>query len=439
MEEEVVSILSDLVSIPTVNDPVRGIKPSIDAARYIHEYLARHSIESKIVESDGFYSVIGSVGSGDPQLMFLAHYDVVPVEGQSWNYDPFKLTIVDGKAFGRGSLDDKSNVAAFMVTLKELSKLNISKKILFAFTGDEEVSGENGAHLIVKDLLNTNSLPKYLVNGDGANHTVIYRRRKIFEVLMRVPKKLKVVKGSRYTKSFNSYYPVSQHAHAAYFVAGVDVHPLLSASVFVREMKAYVSRLCGNFVKSNVVPQFIDLEYVIPERSGDECIVDLGLTDLVRGLIAITKMPIAVKAFSEYGISINPNVYYFNDMHNLVFDVRAMSTKELVLDAFKAALKELPIDAEVYVQSDVGGYMNTSRSCLLIKAFEEVLNGLDLRYTVGEGAGASDSRYFVIHGVDAVDFGPVGGGMHGSDEYVDMSSLKMLPKVYLEVAKKVLF
>ncbi|MEM1982843.1 MAG: M20/M25/M40 family metallo-hydrolase [Sulfolobales archaeon] len=439
MDGEVLTILRDLVSISTINDPIRGIKPSIDAVKYIKEFMDKYGIESHIIESNGYYSIVGSVGSGEPQLMFLAHYDVVPTEGQNWSYDPFKLTVVDGKAYGRGALDDKSNVAAFMIALKELSNLKPNRRVLFAFTGDEEISGENGAYLIVKKLLNEGSLPKYLINGDGSNHTVICRRRKVFEALIRVPKKLKVVKGARYNRIFTSHYPVSQHAHAAYFIAGVDIHPLLSASVFVREVNAYVSRLNGDFVKSNVIPQSINLEYVVPQSSGDEYSVDLGLTDLVRSLITISKAPVNTKAFSEYGVSISPNFYYIDDKHNLVLDIRAMSTKELVEESIKTVLKELHIDAELYVKSDVGGYMNTLRDNELVLAFEEVLNNLNLNYVVGEGAGASDSRYLVIYGVNAVDFGPVGGNMHGSDEYVDLTSLMVLPKIYLEVTKKIIF
>ncbi|MEM1600356.1 MAG: M20/M25/M40 family metallo-hydrolase [Sulfolobales archaeon] len=438
MEEEVLSILTYLVSIPSVNDPVRGIKPSADTAKYIYDFLTQHGIDASIIESNGYYSIMGSVGVGKPYIMLLAHYDVVPVEGQDWSYDPFKLNIVGDRAYGRGALDDKSNVAAFMVVLKELSRLDLNRRVLFAFTGDEEVGGENGAQLIAEKLVSSNSLPRYLINGDGANHTVICRRRKSFEVILRIPKKLVVVRGVKGFKTFLANYPVSQHAHAAYFIAGVDTHPLLCASVFTRESDIYITQLSGNFVKSNVVPQYVSLEYVTPNHSGSEYSVDMGLTDLIKSVLILSRVPINVKAFSEYGVSITPNMYFFDGKHNLVLDVRAMSSKDVIEESFKAVLNETSLDAELLVRSDVGGYMNTCKDSVLVKTFEEVLANLNLSYRVGEGAGASDSRYFVVHGVNAVDFGPLGGGMHGSNEYVDVSSLKILPKIYLEVIKKLL-
>lgn len=436
--EEVLSILMHLVSIPSVSDPVRGIKPSVDTVKYIYDFLTRYGIDSSIIESNGYYSIMGSVGVGEPYIMLLAHYDVVPVEGQDWSYDPFKLNIVSDRAYGRGALDDKSNVAAFMIVLKELSRLNLNRKVLFAFTGDEEVGGENGAQLIVEKLVSSGSLPRYLINGDGANHTVICRRRKVFEVILRVPKKSVIVRGVRGFKTFLANYPVSQHAHAAYFIVGVDTHPLLSASVFTRESNIYITQLSGNFVKSNVVPQYVNLEYVMPNPSGNEHSVDTGLTDLIKSVLILSKIPINVKAFSEYGVSITPNMYFFDGKHNLILDVRAMSSKEAIEESFKEVLNEISLDAELLVRSDVGGYMNTCRDGVLVKAFEEALTNFNLSYRVGEGAGASDSRYFIVYGVNAVDFGPLGGGMHGSNEYVDVSSLKALPKIYLEVIKKLL-
>ncbi len=44
----------------------------------------------------------------------MAHQDVVPVEGQDWKHDPFGAEIIDGEIWGRGSLDTKCIVSAFL-------------------------------------------------------------------------------------------------------------------------------------------------------------------------------------------------------------------------------------------------------------------------------------------------------------------------------------
>jgi succinyl-diaminopimelate desuccinylase len=436
---DVVKVLSDLISFPSVNDPVRGVKPSYDIVKYIYEFLSSYGIEVKVLESNGYYSVFGSVGSGEPYVMLLAHYDVVPADASRWSYDPFKPTLVNGRLYGRGALDDKSNVAAMMVSLVELSRLRLNRRVLFAFTGDEEVGGEYGALHILNRLVSEGSLPKYLVNGDGANHVVICRRRKIFEVVVEVPKESEVVRGKKGIKTFSAYYPVSQHAHAAYFIPSVDSHPLVCASILIKELGAYVTSIDGKFLKSNVIPSTVTVEYVVPEALGDEVRVDLGLTKLVKAVSTLVRTPIPVKAFSEFGISITPNMYVSDAYkHTLVLDVRAMTTKELLYQAFNEVVNELIPEAKVDVRTDVGGFVNTPKNSRLVNVFTEVLNNLGVKYSVGEGAGASDSRFFTPYNVEVVDFGAVGGGMHGDDEYVDVESLKTLPKIYSEVVKKLL-
>jgi len=49
------------------------------------------------------------------------------------------LTVEGDKAYGRGSVDDKGNVASLMFALKELKEKPLNGKVLFAFTGDEEL------------------------------------------------------------------------------------------------------------------------------------------------------------------------------------------------------------------------------------------------------------------------------------------------------------
>jgi len=434
---DVVELLRELIPYRSVNDPIRGIKPSKDIATFIHDILAGWGIDSEVIESNGYYSILGSVGVGEPYVMLLAHYDVVPANASRWDYDPFNLTVVGEKAFGRGALDDKSNVAAVMLALKELNTLNPRRMVLFALTGDEEVGGNDGAKLIVDKLRSTVGLPKYLINGDGANHIVIRRRRKIFEVKVLMPRELVTIRGRKYVRSFNAIYPITQHAHAAYFISGVDTHPLITASAFVREGDYYVASLRGSFLKSNVVPASVEVEYVVPDQQGEEVVVDAGLTDLLKSVVTLAKTPVATRAFSEFGVSITPNVYVSGkDFNMLVIDVRAMAYKEDVEEAFNNVVKEVLPNAVLEVETDVGGFVNTPEDSKLIKVFREVLNDLNVTYRVGEGAGASDSRYFTPYGVEVIDFGPMGGGMHGDNEYVDLRSLKVLPRIYFEAVKR---
>ncbi len=88
--------------------------------------------------------------SKDLPILFLAHYDVVPVNHNSWSVDPFSGQIKDGKVWGRGSIDDKNSLIALMETVEALlaEDYQPSRDIYLAFGYDEEVQGRHGAQKI---------------------------------------------------------------------------------------------------------------------------------------------------------------------------------------------------------------------------------------------------------------------------------------------------
>ncbi len=436
-EQQVVKLLEVLVSYNTVNDPERGLKPSRDLADFISEWLGERGIHSEVVESGGYYSVLGLLGREPPCVGLLAHLDTVPAVPERWSYDPFRLTVVGGRAYGRGALDDKSNVASILLALERLRESRTDCGVVFAFTGDEEVGGANGALVVSRRLETSGLLPKYLVNGDGMGMVPIVRRRKAFSVEVLVRPRKALVRGVVGTARFSAYYPVSQHAHAAYFVSGADSHPLIAASIFVRETGALVRNIKGRFLKSNVVPPEVELEYVLPDPSGVEVEVDEGLTELVRALLPIVKTPVRTRAFSEYGVSATPNVYdYSQGRHRIVADVRAMALKEDVEEPLREVVRECLPEADVGVRTDAGGYVYTPPDSKVVEALSASLREVGVSPRLAEGAGASDSRHFAPLGVEVVDIGPRGGNMHGDDEYVELDSLALMPVVYYRTVKR---
>jgi succinyl-diaminopimelate desuccinylase len=233
VRDPVIDLLDSLVSINSTNDPVKGLKPGRAVVDFVRDTLTEWGIEARVVESGGYYSVYGWIGEGEPSVMFMAHLDVVPVKVDEWSYDPFKLTIVGGKAFGRGTADDKGNVVGVMLALRELMSKNIKGKVLYAFTTDEEVGGAHGAKVLAEKLARENSLPKYLINADGIGMSPIIRRRKIFRATLEAPQEKIRVVGTIKRKDFELRTPIVPTRHAAWFVPGVDTHPLIAASLFM--------------------------------------------------------------------------------------------------------------------------------------------------------------------------------------------------------------
>jgi carboxypeptidase PM20D1 len=90
-------------------------------------------------------------GAGTPSaeeaVLILAHYDVVPVEKEKWQSDPFGAEQKDGYIYGRGALDMKSMLIEIMEAAENLCAGGFSPQwdIWFAFGGDEERAGIEGA------------------------------------------------------------------------------------------------------------------------------------------------------------------------------------------------------------------------------------------------------------------------------------------------------
>lgn len=117
-EAEKVQILEDLVSIKSVNDH------EVEVCEYLKDLLSKHGIDSKIIKiNDTRANLIAEIGKDGPVLGISGHMDVVS-EGDKnkWTYDPFKLTEVDNKFYGRGSADMKSGLAALVISLIDIKE-----------------------------------------------------------------------------------------------------------------------------------------------------------------------------------------------------------------------------------------------------------------------------------------------------------------------------
>ncbi|WP_290691126.1 M20 family peptidase [Aquabacterium sp.] len=106
------------------------------------------------------YTWVGREPQAQPMAL-LAHQDVVPVAPgteKDWQQPPFSGTVQDGFVWGRGAWDDKGNVMAIMEAVEMLIKAGFQPRqtVYLAFGADEEVGGEDGAHLIAQWLKQQN-------------------------------------------------------------------------------------------------------------------------------------------------------------------------------------------------------------------------------------------------------------------------------------------
>ena len=103
-----------------------------------------------------------------PSVM-MAHYDVVPVNEDSWDKPPFDAVIEDGVMWGRGTLDTKVTFNGVLCAAQELISQGFTPEndVYFAFSGGEEINGE-GAVNIVNYFKENGIAPALVVDEGGA-------------------------------------------------------------------------------------------------------------------------------------------------------------------------------------------------------------------------------------------------------------------------------
>lgn len=431
--EELLDLLGKLVSFDTVNDIHKGKKLTKDCPDFIVNYLKDKGVEANIFEDDGFYSVYGKIGTGKFHLLLMAHFDVVPV-GDGWDTDPFKMEIKDGIAYGRGVIDNKNNIASIMTILPEIQKLNLDKmSVCFELSGDEEIGGVHSAGTYMKKF---GRMPDAVMNLDGAGTVIISRRRNAMGATISLPKKKATIKGKILSKRFESN---QWGRHSAYQHPGADVHAMILASREVSFNGWKVAKCDGKFIKGNVVPDEITLKLVASEENGQEVEYDEGLTAIFEKLRFLVRTQLPTE-FSIFGTTIGPNVLSDKgDAWGLSLDIRVMTQE---YDKVEAALRkmcdELFGEKQYQLNFKPGqGMVNTPNDAMIIKTVMELSKKYEYPAKIVEMGGASDSRYFSREGIPTFDFGPIGGGVHARNEWLDIESFYKVTNFYLDAVKKI--
>lgn len=178
VNEKAVKRLSEAIQIPTVSNVEYN---STDFAPFeeFHAFLKESypliykNLETDTVNTYGLVFHWKGKDSTKKPLLFLSHYDVVPVNNydftnpppytpvfnlsgkatpltdyqNSWTYPPFSGAVDHGRIYGRGTLDMKGMLISILEASDQLLEEGYQpdQDIYFAFGHDEEVSGRQGA------------------------------------------------------------------------------------------------------------------------------------------------------------------------------------------------------------------------------------------------------------------------------------------------------
>lgn len=111
-------------------------------------------------------------GTARPNLCFAGHTDVVPVgDDAAWTAGPFEAEIKDGVLYGRGAVDMKSAIAAFVAAVAKIPEHPGS--ISFLITGDEEGVAEDGTVKVVEALVAEGEIIDHCIVGEPTSATLL--------------------------------------------------------------------------------------------------------------------------------------------------------------------------------------------------------------------------------------------------------------------------
>jgi acetylornithine deacetylase len=135
---------------------------------FVRDYLDGWGIASELVFDDAerkanLYATVGPLERSG--VMLSGHTDVVPVDGQAWDSDPFAVEERDGKLYGRGTADMKSFLAVGLALVPEMLGRDLATPIHFALSYDEEV-GCIGVRGLIAELGKRPVKPRLCIVGE---------------------------------------------------------------------------------------------------------------------------------------------------------------------------------------------------------------------------------------------------------------------------------
>ncbi|OCT21231.1 acetylornithine deacetylase [Pseudomonas putida] len=157
------AVLERLIGFATVSRD-----SNLELIGFIRDYLAGLGVESELFLNEegtkaNLFATIGPTDCGG--VVLSGHTDVVPVDGQAWSVDPFRLSERDGRLYGRGTADMKGFIASVLAAVPAFLAQPLTTPVHLAFSYDEEV-GCLGVRSMLEALEQRPNKPRLCLIGE---------------------------------------------------------------------------------------------------------------------------------------------------------------------------------------------------------------------------------------------------------------------------------
>lgn len=167
MDNQVIKLAQDLIKFPSVTPEDAGITD------YLIDYLSKFGFECQKIIFNDVTNLYARYGRTEPNFCFAGHVDVVPA-GEGWSINPFSGIIKDNYLYGRGAVDMKGSIAAFITaSIEFIKKQKFQGSISFLITGDEEGKAENGTKKLLEHLAKQNEKIHACIVGEPTSNQIV--------------------------------------------------------------------------------------------------------------------------------------------------------------------------------------------------------------------------------------------------------------------------
>ncbi|MER1966455.1 ArgE/DapE family deacylase [Castellaniella sp. GW247-6E4] len=393
--EEVVSITSQLVAIPSESPPgdtraiaevIAGIIRGIDGAQV-----------ELITSEPHIVNVVARLQGHRPgrRLIFNGHLDTFPAgKAAQWQSDPFTATQREGFLYGRGVSDMKGGVATSIYAMKTLSawRSHWRGELVLTLAGDEETMGRLGTDYLLDHVAHATG--DAMISGDAGSPRVL-----------------------RFGEKGMLWMEVHAHGQASH---GAHVH--LGCNAIDRLMAA-LQRLSSLRDYPVALPKAVDAA-IEDARAVSESISGQGEAEVLRKITVnigtidggTSKNLVADHAHAGLDIRIPPGV----DLAKLEAHIASL------LDPLEGIEYQYTNRYEPsYTDPEHEIVALTAAACAEVLGQASVLN---MR------VGASDSRLYRYRGIPSVVCGPTPYRLGAADEHVEVEELKALGRIFVLAA-----
>lgn len=166
-------LLESLVAFDTTSR-----ESNLGLIEWVRNWLGRQGVASRLTydragrKANLFATVPDRARRDAGGLVLSGHTDVVPVDGQPWDTEPFRATIRDDRVYGRGTADMKGFLAAALAMTPRFLAAELTAPVHFALSYDEEV-GCLGVRGLLEDLAANGIRPAGCIVGEPTEMQVV--------------------------------------------------------------------------------------------------------------------------------------------------------------------------------------------------------------------------------------------------------------------------